>query len=315
MDTTKRTKLLQYCRLSQSHLKTFLESELLRQRGKERVESRDGFLYSPGSHPVLLVAHLDTVHKKLPTTFYLYDGDVLHCNEGIGGDDRCGVFIIMELIERLDCHVLFTEDEEIGGLGAIQFSESGIKPEVQYIVEFDRQGKDEAVFYGCDNVQFTDFVERHGFWQNIGTFSDISYIAPALGIAAVNLSCGYYHAHTAHEVIRMSDLDSIIERAAGLLSHVDTEYEYIEERWDWATDWNRETRCPYCGQMIDQATFYDNCPRCGLSFLLQCDECGHEEWVGDCVVIQNSIYCRHCLDGYRHRLAAPLSQSLLAFTR
>jgi len=40
------------------------------------------------------------------------------------------VFIVMELIKELDCHVLFTEDEEAGGQGAIKFSRSGISPDV-----------------------------------------------------------------------------------------------------------------------------------------------------------------------------------------
>ena len=307
MDINKQTKLIQYCRFSQPHLKTFLEGELVRRRGKERVENRNGFLYSPGSHPVLLVAHLDTVHKKTPTTFYLSHDNDLSCNEGIGGDDRCGVFIIMELIETLDCHVLFTEDEEMGGRGAIRFSESGISPEVQYIVEFDRQGKDDAVFYGCANAPFTEFVEQHGFWQNIGSFSDISYIAPATGIAAVNLSSGYYHAHTAREIIRMSDLESILERAARLIANVDTKYEYVdEEHWNWATDWERDMRCPYCAQTIDNTVFHDYCPHCDSFLHLPCDDCGHADWVENCVAIPNSIYCKYCLD-------APLSQPFLAF--
>ena len=230
MELHKLERLVNYCRPSQRKLKAILAGELLRRR--EQVLCRDGFLYSPGSHPVLLVAHLDTVHQRRPTTFYIdktrsRDGD-LWCKEGIGGDDRCGVFIVMELIEKLDCHVLFTEDEEIGGRGAIEFCESEIIPDVQFIVEFDRRGRDDAVFYGCNNPGFTNFVERHGFRQNGGTFSDISFIAPALGIAAVNLSSGYYHAHTRQEFIRLADVESIIGRAARIISNVETRYEYIE---------------------------------------------------------------------------------------
>ena len=270
--------------------------------------SQNGFLYSPGRHPVLLVAHLDTVHRQTPKMFCIDttespDGD-LWCEEGIGGDDRCGVFIIMELINELDCHVLFTEDEEIGGRGAIQFSNSGIEPDVQFIVEFDRQGNSDAVYYGCDNPEFINFVERYGFQRNEGTFSDISYIAPALGIAAVNLSSGYYHAHSRQEFIRIADVDSIIERAARLLSKVDTKYEYVERtypEWQWENDWlfsGRESgvQCPYCGAILGDTTLSDYCPYCDTELVVQCGLCGYGVGLSDCVLIHGFHYCFDCLE-------------------
>jgi hypothetical protein len=311
MKSHRIERLLNYCRPSQKNLKVTLAGELLRLRGKERVMNRNGFLYSPGSHPVLLVAHLDTVHKQRPTSFYIDttrspDGD-LWCKEGIGGDDRCGIFIVMELIERLDCHVLFTEDEEVGGRGAIKFCEFGISPDVQYIVEFDRRGKDDAVFYGCDNPDFTEFVEGYGFRESNGTFSDISYIAPALGIAAVNLSSGYYQAHTRQEYIRVADVKSIIERAARLISNVETHYEYIETEymdWHWQQELriadrlyrrNCDVRCPWCEEPIDDAKFSDYCRFCSSELLVECSYCGDDAKLSDCAVFGNEVYCRFCL--------------------
>lgn len=69
--------------------------------------------------------------------------------QGIGGDDRAGVYMILRLIQDLHCHVLFCEAEEIGGHGAKAFVQSGIVPEVNYIVEFDRMGSNDAVYYNC----------------------------------------------------------------------------------------------------------------------------------------------------------------------
>jgi len=313
MDKHKLEKLVNYCRPPQRDLKVTLADELLRLRGKEQVLNRDGFLYSPGSHPVLLVAHLDTAHQHAPTVFYIDttkspDGD-LWCKEGIGGDDRCGVFIIMELIKELDCHVLFTEDEETGGQGAVLFSESGIKPDVQFIAEFDRQGNSDAVFYACDNPEFTDFVEHYGFRRSEGTFSDISYIAPALGIGAVNLSSGYYHAHSQREIIRIADVKSIIERATRLLSNVDTKYGYMESEypdWGWEPairrgDWlfsrrNSDVECPCCGAILGDTTFFDYCPYCYTELIVQCNLCGDIVRLSDCIVIRDSVYCLYCLE-------------------
>ena len=296
MEREQLIQLVEYCRLSQQDLKASLTDELQVRRGKDRVTDQYGFIYSPGSHPVLLVAHLDTVHKTLPTDIYR-EGDYLYCAEGIGGDDRCGVFIIMELIKQLDCHVLFTEDEEIGGRGAIGFTQSGICPEVQYIVEFDRKGCTDAVYYECDNREFVQFIEQNGFIESYGSFSDISFIAPVLGVAAVNLSSGYQRAHTRDETINISDIDSIMKRAAKLISCVDTKYEYIERErmhgfqeygrgemyFDWSFGkcefdkavWDTDVldtagygtgTCSECGQTVFED--YDYCPYC-LSYVKQ----------------------------------------------
>ena len=228
MEKEKIDKLMSYLCLAQDELKLVLKNEL--DTMNRATIWDDGFLYSPGTHPVLLVAHLDTVHEALPTEIRVdttanTNGD-LSCEEGIGGDDRCGVYIVMEIVKYLNCHIIFCEDEEKHGTGAEKFTHSGIRPDVQFIVEFDKSGRDDCVFYGCENRDFVNFVEQYGFIETRGTFSDISWIAPALNIAAVNLSSGYYNAHTKEEYIRLDDVESVIERAIPLIADVSKKYEY-----------------------------------------------------------------------------------------
>jgi len=226
-------KLISYCRPIQPQLKKMLYHEL-RHRDR-KAEWHDGFIYSPGTHPVLLVAHMDTVHKSPVTTVYIdqtttgsTEGD-LWATEGIGGDDRCGIYIAMEILRTHDCHVVFTEDEETGAGGARKFVQAGIVPEIDFIVEFDRKNGNDAVFYGCDNEEFVKFVEQFGWKKTFGSFSDISIIAPALKIAAVNLSAGYEQAHTEYEFIRIADVDSAVERGIQLVGSIGTKYEYVEK--------------------------------------------------------------------------------------
>jgi putative aminopeptidase FrvX len=64
---------------------------------------------------------------------------------GIGGDDRAGVYMIMQILKAARCHVLFCEDEETGGNGAREFTKSSIHPEIHYIVELDRRDTNDAV--------------------------------------------------------------------------------------------------------------------------------------------------------------------------
>lgn len=197
--------------LSQPELKKRLREELS-EMGFVPI-SRKGFLYAPGEVPVLLVTHLDTVHAEPPKIIcYSKDGRYMMSPQGIGGDDRAGVYMILQILRRVNCHVLFCEDEECGGHGATAFTKSGIQPDVNYIIELDRKGDNDAVYYGCDNSEFREYVSEFGFQEAFGSFSDISILAPYLKTAAVNLSAGYYNAHRNHELIDREVMATNIER-------------------------------------------------------------------------------------------------------
>lgn len=215
-------------KLPQNELKRALTNHLKSKGYRPQVQ--DGFVYAAGSIPVLLIAHMDTVHKQLPTTICSNkEGNIWMSPQGIGGDDRCGVIMILEIIKNLNCHVLFTEDEEIGGVGADKFCRSKIKPEVNFIVEFDRAGECDAVYYQQNNEEFMRAVESYGFVGDYGSYTDIVDIAPELGCAAVNLSCGYYNPHTLHEYVDFSHMYAQIKRAEKLIvSEQDNFYKYSE---------------------------------------------------------------------------------------
>lgn len=79
-------------RMRQKELKHAL-SKHLKGQGYS-VVSQKGFLYAEGDIPVLLVAHLDTVHSEIPHIIcYSPDKRYMMSPQGIGGDDRCGVYI------------------------------------------------------------------------------------------------------------------------------------------------------------------------------------------------------------------------------
>ena len=185
--------------------------QLKKRFGEKAVFQNGGFLLVPGEAPALLVAHLDTVHKKpVQVICRSEQGNILMSPQGIGGDDRCGVYGICKVYEAAEKKpwLLFTCDEETGGQGAEMFCRAytaGTLPKeldsLKMIIELDRKGRNDAVYYGCDNPAFEEYVKGKGFVTECGTFSDISILAPVLGVAAVNLSCGYHNAHTLHEYI------------------------------------------------------------------------------------------------------------------
>ncbi len=228
-------------RMSQKALKRALTAELKR-LGYDSVQAPKGFVYAPGEIPVMLVAHLDTVHKQeVKTICYSLDGKIMMSPEGIGGDDRAGVYMLLQIIQNCRCHVLFCEDEETGGNGAREFANSRIRPDVNFIVEMDRRGENDAVFYNCDNSEFEDFICGFGFTKAYGTFSDISVIAPRLGIAAVNISAGYYNEHRQHEYIDLAALESNVVRISQIVQASSESFVYIERQFQgryWQTSFD-----------------------------------------------------------------------------
>lgn len=243
----KRNKFEKICKMPQFHLKKYLAKEL--ENTHKEIIVENGFVYAKGNIPVLLVAHMDTVHKHLPKTFvYSADRNKVSDPNGIGGDDRCGIYMILEVVKRYNCCVLFCEDEEVGGVGAEKFTEfvnamiaaknkgdeskaANIVDEMDfnYMIEFDRKGKNDAVFYDCDNKKFTDFICKDYYKESFGSFSDISVLAPFFGVAAVNLSCGYYNAHTKNEYVLFSEMERSIEEACKILERTTEEdvFEYV----------------------------------------------------------------------------------------
>lgn len=223
------------CTLSQKNLKRYVFNEL--RKTHDNIIFQDGFVYAKGEFPVLLVAHLDTVHKHLPRTInHDTTTNKLSSPEGIGGDDRCGVYMIFEILKKYNCSVVFCEDEEIGGKGAAKFVKylTTVHPDdiddFNYIIELDRKGSHDAVFYDNDNTEFEDFITKEYFKTEWGTFSDISFIAPEFGISAVNLSSGYYLAHTTSEYVVTTEMDEIIKQVVKILDRTDVNYrfKYVE---------------------------------------------------------------------------------------
>lgn len=224
------------------------------QRGK-------GYIYAEGNIPVILVAHVDTVHKHLPRQIY-YDRKyrVLWSPDGLGADDRAGVLAILQLIKKgYRPYVLFTDGEEKGGWGAFEAAEQLDPPNVYMIIEFDRRGSNDAVYYACDCPELEEYIQSYGFEKAVGTFSDISVLCPAWGIAGVNLSTGYYNAHSKAEYLKLDELERNISRVAEMLENPPKElFEYREAYFAYGysgygtADEYGLYLCDVCGEICDE---------------------------------------------------------------
>ena len=176
------------------------------------VIETDKYLAASGSIPVGLVAHLDTVFKFPPSEFY-YDHKkhTLWSPDGLGADDRAGVYAIIKIIAESPKNlpsIIFTTDEEMGGLGARELVKQNCPfPNLKFLIELDRQGENDCVFYNCANPDFTTYIESFGFKKAMGSFSDISFLMPKWQICGTNLSVGYKYEHSYSEILNFKHLN------------------------------------------------------------------------------------------------------------
>lgn len=198
----------------------------------ETVHYTKDYIVAVGDIPVALVAHMDTVFTSQPDNiFYDRVKNVMWSPDGLGADDRAGVYSIVQILKQgFKPTVIFTTDEEKGAIGASKlvadFKEA--PTELKYIIELDRRGSVDCVFYDCDNPKFEEYVESFGFITAWGSFTDISIICPAWGVAGVNLSIGYEDEHSYQELLYIGRMLSTIKKVVKMLQDVGMEMEPFE---------------------------------------------------------------------------------------
>ena len=210
------------CGCSERYLYNLLH-EFIISKGYDVKKKEGYYIAAKGQIPILVIAHLDTVfHDGTRDIYYDPIKYVMWSPEGLGADDRAGVAAITSILmdTNLRPHLLFTQGEETGGQGAFAFINEIPKEffgDIKYIIELDRQGHRECVFYNCLNEEFKKYIINFGFIPKRGIFTDISIIAPKWDIAAVNLSVGYEDEHTYTEILHIDWLEETIIKVTQML--------------------------------------------------------------------------------------------------
>ena len=248
---TRFPDFIEICKMSQNQLKNHLVEwgnktyQDVDTGDKSMGVCGDGYIYIRGNIPVLLTAHMDTVHKELVKDFYEYKNNIISSPQGIGGDDRCGIYMIKKIVEttNLRPYILFCEDEEIGGVGSNKFCTTKLADELKdlrFMIELDRVHANDLVYYDDENTEFHKFCEKvTGYKESYGSFSDISNLSPEAGVSSVNISCGYYNAHTTSEYVVMSEMENSIKATIKLIEagvSQNKQYEYEDNsRYNFAS--------------------------------------------------------------------------------
>ncbi len=317
--------LEQICSLTQKDLKNVMK-KLLSKYFTSTVFTED-YLIGIGDIPIAIVAHMDTVFNEQPQgLFYDRQKNVMWASEGAGFDDRAGVYAIIRLLSKgLKPTIILTTDEESGAIGAAKLVDNipEAPTKLKYIIQLDRRGAMDCVFYDCENDKFEKYVESFGFVTNWGSFSDISVICPVWGAAGVNLSIGYEQEHSVAEHLYVGHMLATIQKVEKMLLAADSaeEYKYIcGYHWNKAYGYSEENwydmrECVYCGykdfdyNMIPvKSASYDKtffvCPDCVASSknINWCPKCGEAYF--DINGLNDNKLCKDCeakLNEYSNR--------------
>ena len=288
--------------MKQNNVKAFLEKFLHENYPEDKIVSTDDYLYAVGDIPIALMAHMDTVWESRGKCYPLYDREQnvmwAYCG-GAGFDDKAGIFAILKIIKHgFRPHIIFTTDEEVGGIGAEALAEiDNPFPRLEYIIELDRRGANDCVFYDGENTDFIEYIEHFGFKFAQGTFSDISTICPAWKVCGVNLSIGYVDEHTVLETLFVTAMWNTIDRVEMMLKAVDS---LKENYFEWIGP-DYLTMAEYYNQVMFNMNAQVLCKKClkpkNLSEVMRVrskDGAGSCFYCFDCLPKSELSFCIYC---------------------
>lgn len=218
--------------------------EFLMEHVRQRGSTRCGSIVSDQWNNVLIrkgdaegvpcvAAHLDTVHSLRPVEIVEQDGLLFGVDErgertGCGADDKAGVLVCLELLERFENIVVaFFAAEEIGCMGAKHAPASWFE-DVGYVIEFDAPGAGLVSYTSSGTRLFAnngDFIQTampalqtHGLtrFQN-HPYSDVMALRQRFSLSCLNLSCGFHNWHRSDEYLVIEEVEAAIKAGATLV--------------------------------------------------------------------------------------------------
>jgi putative aminopeptidase FrvX len=169
-----------------------------------------------------IVSHLDTVHEICEDLTVIQIGDnltgfnsVTMSQTGIGGDDKVGIFIALQCLEKFEnIKAAFFRDEEVGCEGSYEpdddfFSDCG------FVLQCDRKGnKDFITKAGGVRLSDKDFqrdvkfiLNKYGYKFESGLMTDVMALKQcSIECSMANISCGYYNPHSVYEFVNVPDV-------------------------------------------------------------------------------------------------------------
>ena len=238
-----------------------------------------------GEYYPCVVSHIDTVHTN-HSNFIKNNERLLISEEegvltaynpdnekqtGIGGDDKCGVFVCLSILEHFDViKAAFFVEEEIGMKGSKEADEEFFN-NVGYAIQFDAPS-DNWVSEVCSGVKLFDaefkshitkILSEGGYTKfSNDPFTDVNQLAQKFDFNCLNLGCGYYKQHTDKEYVVIKEVENSLKMGVSLIDylgikeyihHKETKKDLLVER-----DWGKQFK-NYDIECYDEYDEYDEC--------------------------------------------------------
>lgn len=198
-----------------------------------------------------VVAHTDSVHRIVDMDIIENenDNDILYAVEkntkkrtGCGGDNKAGVFVCLELLEKVEViKAAFFVSEEYGCFGSTLADEIFFE-NVGYTLQFDAPESDWVTHY-CNGIKLFD--ETGDFYKTIQPiledymgdyvlgrhpYTDVSVLGAFYDFSCINYSVGYYNMHSNMEYVRISHVEQARNIALEIISSLgNIKYPFIDE--------------------------------------------------------------------------------------
>lgn len=182
-----------------------------------------------------VVAHQDINQDEIEVSIIQTPKFILGLDDtgtqcGIGADDKCGIYFGLHCLKTMEnVKVLFTVNEEVGGLGAhgcdLIFFE-----DVAFMIQLDRNSFNNDISYYTNgiNVVSPEFigasqsiVAKYNYEYTKCMYTDIGIICNNTGICGTNISSGYINEHYENEVISIPHFINAIAFADELINSLE----------------------------------------------------------------------------------------------
>jgi len=205
-----------------------------------------------------VIAHTDTVHNidtinvkemmlpnaqgELNPSLKAYNDEGLPT--GIGGDDKCGVFACLTLLQELpNLKAAFFVSEETGCHGS-RAADPEFFENVGYGIQFDAPenwmitekcfgqilfDRDTEFFEKVDEI-LTEGMVNEDMRYMVHPYTDVYALRSKFDFACVNFSIGYYDYHTKNEYVVVEDVFNGIEMGRKMIESLGCKLHYKESQ-------------------------------------------------------------------------------------
>ena len=200
-----------------------------------------------------IVAHMDQVQERHSKDFIAYEAEDIIIGfspkhkeqQGLGADDKCGLWIGLKCLQKFDCLKLaFFVGEEVGCKGS-GLANMAFFDDCRFVIEPDRKGSEDLITQiGWTPLCSDDFLKdigfkKFGYKEAEGMMTDIEALKDkGLMLSCINVSCGYYKPHSNEEFVYKPALlncfafvEHIIKTCTKVYPHIDNTAYYEKQNY------------------------------------------------------------------------------------